>query len=43
MTDIKSWKSDLAIELLRVRTNEIDVNGFSNYELEEILTYACTA
>ena len=38
-----SWKSDLAIELLRVRTNEIDVNGFSNYELEEILTYACTA
>ena len=35
-------KSSLAIELQPVRTNEIEVNGFTNDEIEDILTYACT-
>ena len=36
------WASKLAIELLAVRNNEIEVKGFTDAEIETLLEFACT-
>ena len=37
------WKSSLAKELLDVRTNKLEISGFNEDEVEEMLAYTCTS
>ena len=35
------WQVELACELKALRDNQLTLEGFSNNEVEELLTYAC--
>ena len=38
-----SWKPGMILEITDIKFNQLEVNGFSYDELEEILSYVCTA
>ena len=37
------WRPNLILEITDVKFNQLNVEGFSQDELEEILSYACTS
>ena len=41
--DDEIWKERMAIELLDVRANQLEVEGFEQEELETLLEYLCVS
>ena len=37
------WKVSLVKEIIDVKADQIDVEGFTKHELDEILEYVCTS
>ena len=41
--DVDIWKERMLMELLEVRANELEVEGFEQEELEMLLEYLCVS
>ena len=41
-SEVNQWRVKLGIELVKVRDGEVEVDGFTNAEIQEMLAYVCT-
>ena len=39
----EKWKVQYIKEIIEVRTGNMDIEGFSQYELDEIMEFMCTS
>ena len=39
----ESWRSPLALELMKIRNGDADIAGFTNDEVETMLSFVCCA
>ena len=43
ISEDETWRISLVKEIIEVKENECEVQGFSNEELEEIVNFVCTS